>query len=88
MDKVDVRKSVYKKERFLRVSFGYYYEIYKNYGDDRYLFCKIYDMLLEALEEMKNVRNLFIWCAFNDSFKEEVKTLQEIIEECEDIEEV
>ena len=69
--KMNLLKNVYGKK---------YHEWNGKYKDDRQLYCNLYEMLVEALETMKNIKNNFIWCAFNKEFKEELRIMHDIEE--------
>ena len=71
-------KSVEIKRNLLKLSFGDNRKEWEGLTDDRCIFCNIYDMLIESLEEMENVESNFVWCAFNEKFNEEFKTLKKI----------
>ena len=75
-----MRKESYKlKKRLLSLNYKKKAEEWKNETDDRRLFSNLYYMIDEALEEMKNVENNYIWCAFNKKFSEDIQTLDEIL---------
>lgn len=71
-------KSAETKKELLKLEFGKERKAWDGEKDDRGVFCNIYDMLMEALDDMKSVENSFIWVAFNNKFREEEKTLKEI----------
>lgn len=67
------------KIKLLNLLYGKYRKAWEDTGDDRKVFCNIYDMLIEACECMKSVRNNLIYVAFNRQFKDEEKMLKEIL---------
>ena len=69
--KMSLLKNVYGKK---------YHEWSGKYTDDRQLYCNLYEMLVEALEAIKNIENNFIWCAFNKEFKAELGIMHDIEE--------
>ena len=68
------------KIKLLNLRYGKYRKAWEGTSDDRKVFCNIYDMLVEACECMKSVRNNLIHVAFNRQFKEEEETLKEILQ--------
>lgn len=72
-------ESATNKISLLRVKYKKYRAEWENQDDDRRVFCNIYDMLIEACEDMKHVTNNFIWIAFNRRYNEELQTLDEIL---------
>lgn len=71
------RESYEVKKRFLKF-YKKKAEEWKNEHDDRKVFSNIYYILDEALEEMKNIENNYIWCAFNKRFSDDIETLNDI----------
>lgn len=72
-------KNYNSKKRFLTKYYSYYRIKYARYLDDRRLFCNTYDLLSEALEEMRNLNSILLSCAFNDIFRKETELMDRII---------
>lgn len=74
----NISESANAKRTLLRYYFGKKREEYKGFTDDRQVFCNIYDMLMQSLDEMEKVENNYIWVAFNKAYREDFNTLKEI----------
>ena len=74
------KERVSLKIRCLEAHFEKYRDMWENeHKDDRALFCGIYDQLIEALYAMETMENAFVWVAFNEHFKQDEKTLCDIV---------
>lgn len=75
--KQDVEKSANIKIECLKLNFEKQYKEWRTAGfkDDRWLFCNIYDLLMEATEAMRSVNSNYVWCAFNHEFSKDYDTL-------------
>ena len=58
----------------------FYAEVKDKYQDDRRLFQNIYEILLENLNIMGEIESSYIWVAFNKQYREDIQTLENIIE--------
>ena len=68
------------KQQLLEFHFGKYYRMWQDeHSDDRALIPGIYEQLMDAAKAMEKVSNNFIWVAFNKKFREDEKTMCEII---------
>lgn len=76
----DVEKRVNLKIKCLKVNFEKNYLTWKTntVADDRVLFCRIYEILIEATEAMREVDNSYIWLCFNREFEKYYKKLERI----------
>ncbi len=69
------------KIKLMELRYGKYRKAWEDTSDDRKIFCNTYDMLIEACECMKSVRNTLIHVVFNRQFNDEEKTLEEILQQ-------
>ena len=68
-----------RKERLLKLQFQRAYDSWNTvFNDDRLLFCNMYEIMLEACNDMKKVKNNTIAVAFNRYFAEEMETMLRI----------
>ena len=79
----DVNELVTLKLRVFNSIYGEYRKAYEGQHDDRGLYCNMFDIMTEALEAMRKVKNNTIWVAFNHHFREEQKTMCEIVKHFE-----
>lgn len=75
------RKEIAKnKQKLLEWHFSRYYQMWKDeFQDDRALIGGMYEQMMEALKDMEEVSNNYVWVAFNRAFHEDEKTMCEII---------
>ncbi len=59
--------------------FKAYYDAWQNESDDRALFCRLYESILEECENMKKVKSNYINVAFNRLVKEDEEMMNEIV---------
>ena len=68
------------KQNLLKFHFGQYREMWSGkHSDDRCLVCNIYDQLMDAAKAMESVTNNYVWVAFNHKFREDERTMCDII---------
>lgn len=68
------------QQMLLEWHFGRYYQMWKDeHQDDRALIGGMYEQMMEGLKAMEKVSNNYAWVAFNKSFREDEKTMCEII---------
>ena len=48
-------------------------------SDDRGLFCRLYEIVIEEMENMKKVKSNFINCAFNRQIEKEEEMMRGIV---------
>lgn len=69
------------KKKFMKAIYEPNYIEWKDkYHDDRLVYCNTYEMIMEALEAIKNIDNSLVWCGFNKIFNEEIEMLDDINE--------
>jgi hypothetical protein len=68
-----------KKELLKCLYLKKYNEWNCNFQDDRQLFCNMYEILAEALDDMKNIKNNYIWVGFNYKFAADRETMDNIL---------
>jgi len=75
------RKERAKNEQILlEWHFGRYYQMSKDeHQDDRALIGGMYEQRMGALKAMEKVDNNYVWVAFRKTFREDEKTMCEII---------
>ena len=87
-----MNRSAETKVKLLTGSFSQYakkYAAWKDkYTDDRRLYQNMYEQLLKSLKIMGRIGNSYIWVAFNEQFKKDLKIMDEIITKFEIIEKV
>ena len=68
------------KQRNLKTEFAEQYSLWREAGyvDDRAIFCNIYEIYIEACEDMKSVENIHIQCAVNARLSDDIQTLRNI----------
>ena len=68
------------KQCILKTEFGKLYQAWNDPrpGDDRCIFCNLYEMLWDACEAMKGVENNLVRVAFDTQMKKEIETMQKI----------
>lgn len=64
--------------KYLELYFREHRKAWENCTDDRGIFCRIYDNLIEAFEIADKLDNTFIHCAVNEYSKKDVARLHEI----------
>ena len=73
------KSSIGIKKNLLKTNYSEQREEWKGVCyDDRRLYCDIFDMLTEALDDMQGVENNWVWAAFNEQFSKELKMLDQI----------
>ena len=82
-------KMAWKKERNEMVDnwiwvfdrkFKEHYEEWKGMGDDRGLFCRMFEIIHEEMQNIRKVKSNFILCAFSDSVKKYEERMQDIVD--------
>lgn len=79
------KKNAETKKQLLEFHFGRYYhrwteeEQEQSIGDDRNVFLRMYEQLVEAIEAMSKMNNSFVWVAFTKQMKEQEKEMCEIV---------
>ena len=80
------KKNAETKKELLQFHFGRYYHGWlqeeKNGGDlndDRNIFLRMYEQLVEAIDAMAKMNNSFVWVAFTKQMKEQEKEMCEIV---------
>ena len=85
-----MNRSAETKVQLLTANFSQYAKKYAEwkdkYTDDRRLYQNMYEQLLKALKIMGRIGNSYIWVAFNEQFKKDLKIMDEIITKFEIIE--
>lgn len=67
------------KKRTLKNRYERFVEDFGEHKDDRLLFTRRLQLMLEACDAMANVENNTIWVAFNEYVEREKKSMNEIV---------
>jgi hypothetical protein len=76
---MDRKKQAENKQKFVKLVFGKYKEMWAECKDDRCLVSGMFDQLWDACEAMKKVDDSFVWCAFNARFAKQYNNMCEIV---------
>lgn len=60
-----------------------YYDYYAGYEDDRGVYCRMYEMIAEAIQSLAEEPPLYIRCALARELHRDFETMEEIIERFE-----
>jgi hypothetical protein len=81
--KQEIKQQVERKIKYFKLVTEKYYDKWVNETDDRKLFCNQYELIIEALEDLKNVNSILLLSSFNIEFSERLKEMEQIIKRFE-----
>lgn len=78
---IKMKSSSTVKREFLTFLYGGIIKKWKEEGhrDDRGIACNMYDLLIEALEELEGIKNISIVCAFNPYYNTQLTKIGDIV---------
>ena len=78
--KKEQERSMTLKARVFKNKYEAYYNRWNGVrSDDRGLFCRLYEIVIEEMENMKKIKSNYINVAFNRSVEKESETMDDIV---------